>query len=91
MGAPIFWIQFIYFSPQTSQHNDKIYIDGKKGHTELVSSSLKLIAGEIGKKAPILPATRRTGFLRALVLGVSSVKIAHWLHLKYVNNQFHYH
>jgi hypothetical protein len=41
------------FSPQTSQnkcqHNDKNYIDGEKGHTELVSNSLKLIAGEIGK------------------------------------------
>jgi hypothetical protein len=32
------------------QHNDKNYIDGEKGHTELVSSSLKLIAGEIGKR-----------------------------------------
>ena len=32
------------------QHNDKNYIDGEKGHKELVSSSLKLIAGEIGKR-----------------------------------------
>jgi hypothetical protein len=32
------------------QHNDKNYIDGEKGHTELVSSSLKLVAGEIGKR-----------------------------------------
>jgi len=37
------------FSPQKSQsqHNDKNYIDGEKGHTELVSSSLKLKAREI--------------------------------------------
>jgi len=28
----------------------KITSMGKKGHTELVSSSLKLIAGEIGKR-----------------------------------------
>jgi hypothetical protein len=27
-----FSIQFIYFSPQTSQNNDKNYIDGVKGH-----------------------------------------------------------
>jgi hypothetical protein len=35
-------IQFIYFSPQTSEnkvstHNDKNYIDGEKGHTELAA------------------------------------------------------
>jgi hypothetical protein len=28
----------------------KNYIDGEKGHTDLVSSSLKLIAGEISKR-----------------------------------------
>jgi hypothetical protein len=30
-------------------NNDKNYIDGEKVHKELVSSSLKLIAIEIGK------------------------------------------
>jgi len=44
----------------SQHHNDKYYIDGEKGHTELVSSSLKLIAGEIGKRRQILPSTRRT-------------------------------
>jgi hypothetical protein len=29
-------------------------MDGEKGHTELVNSSLKLIAGEIGPMYPIL-------------------------------------
>jgi hypothetical protein len=44
---------FIFLRKQVKimyQRNDKNYIDGEKGHTELVSSSLKLIAGEIGKR-----------------------------------------
>jgi hypothetical protein len=45
-------IQFVYFSPQTSQNNAvnimiKITSMEKKGHTELVNNSLKLIAREI--------------------------------------------
>jgi hypothetical protein len=44
---------FIFLHKQVKikcQHNDKNYIDGEKGHTELVSSSLTLIAREIGKR-----------------------------------------
>jgi hypothetical protein len=44
---------FIFLHKQVKikcQHNDKNYIDGEKGHTELVSSSLKLIARKIGKR-----------------------------------------
>jgi hypothetical protein len=55
---------FIFLHKQVKikcQHNDKNYIDGQKGRTELVSSSLKLIAGGRNwQKVPILPATRRT-------------------------------
>jgi len=43
---------FIFLHKQVKikrQHNDKNFIDGDKGHTELVSSSLKLIARKIGK------------------------------------------
>jgi hypothetical protein len=39
-------IQFVNFSPQTSQHNVENYIDGEKEHTKPVISSLKLIASE---------------------------------------------
>jgi hypothetical protein len=49
-----------FISPQTSQHNDKNYIDGEKGQTELVSSSLKLIAREIGKRRQFF-ATSESG------------------------------
>jgi hypothetical protein len=44
---------FIFLLKQVKikcQHNDKNYMDGEKGHTVLVNSSLKLIAGEIGKR-----------------------------------------
>jgi hypothetical protein len=55
---------FIFLHKQVEikcQRNDKNYIDGEKGHTELVSSSLKLIAGEIGKRRQFfwLPAELR--------------------------------
>ena len=52
--------QFIYLPSQTSQNKAvtimiKNYIDGEKEHTELVSSSLKLIASKIGKLAELKP------------------------------------
>jgi hypothetical protein len=52
-ALPIQFSSFIFLHKQVKikcQHNDKNYIDGEKGHIELVSSSPKLIAGEIGKR-----------------------------------------